>query len=48
MSAPLTTLRRHRGDDLAEWALSKRGRENLALVVLAAACITGIVLIGWL
>lgn len=49
MSAPLTTLRHHhRGDDFAEWALSRRGRENLALLGLAVVCVAGIVLIGWL
>ena len=33
-------------DDLIEYTLSKRGRENLALTVLAASCVAGIVAIG--
>lgn len=33
-------------DDAIEYALSKRGRENVALVVLATSCVAGIVAIG--
>ena len=36
----------YRLDDLIEYALSKRGRENVALTVLAASCVAGIVVIG--
>ncbi len=36
---------RYRVDDFIEYALSKRGRENLTLVVLAASCLAGIVVI---
>lgn len=37
---------RYRLDDLIEYALTKRGRENVSLAVIAAACIAGIVAIG--
>jgi hypothetical protein len=37
---------RYRLDDLIEYTLSKRGRENMALVVLATSCVAGIVAIG--
>jgi hypothetical protein len=37
---------RYRLDDLIEYTLSKRGRENLALTVLAASCVAGILAIG--
>jgi hypothetical protein len=33
-------------DDFLEWAISKRGRENLALVALTVACVAGIVIVG--
>jgi hypothetical protein len=33
-------------DDAIEYALSKRGRENVALVALAAGCVAGIFAIG--
>jgi hypothetical protein len=36
---------RYRFDDLIEYALSKRGRENLTLMLLAAGCVAGIVVI---
>jgi hypothetical protein len=36
----------HRLDDFIEYALSKRGRENLALTALTAGCVAGIVVIG--
>lgn len=35
----LTSHRKYRLDDFAEWALSGDGKENIALVVLAAASI---------
>jgi hypothetical protein len=38
--------KRYRFDDLIEYTLSKRGRENVALSVLAASCVAGIVAIG--
>jgi hypothetical protein len=37
---------RYRFDDLIEYTLSKRGRENFALTILAASCVAGIVVIG--
>jgi hypothetical protein len=37
---------RYRVDDLIEYTLSKRGRENMALAFLAASCVAGIVVIG--
>jgi len=37
---------RYRIDDLIEYSLSTRGRENLALVVLATSCVAGILAIG--
>jgi hypothetical protein len=37
---------RYRLDDLVEYTISKRGRENLALTVLAASCVAGILVIG--
>jgi hypothetical protein len=37
---------RYRIDDLIEYSLSARGRENLALVVLATSCVAGILAIG--
>jgi hypothetical protein len=55
MTAPLTTLRakltpsephRYLMDDIFEWALSKRGRENIALSALALGSIAGIYLVG--
>jgi hypothetical protein len=33
-------------DDLVEYALTKRGRENMSLAMIAAACIAGIVAVG--
>jgi hypothetical protein len=36
----------YRGDDFIEYVLSRRGRENLALITLAVGCVAGIVLIG--
>ena len=39
-------MNRYRLDDLIEYTLSKRGRENMALAVLAASCVAGIVVIG--
>jgi hypothetical protein len=36
----------HRLDELIEYALTKQGRENVSLAVIAAACIAGIVAIG--
>jgi len=38
-------MNRYRFDDLVDYALSKRGRENLSLMALAAGCIAGIVVI---
>ena len=35
----------YRVDDLIEYALSKQGKENLALMFLAAGCIAGIAVI---
>lgn len=37
---------RYKLDDMIEYTLSKRGRENTALVVLAAGCVAGIFAIG--
>ena len=37
---------RYRLDDLIEYALTKRGRENVSLALIAAGCIAGIVAIG--
>jgi hypothetical protein len=37
---------RYRIDDFIEYAMTKRGRENVALTVLAAGCLAGIVAIG--
>lgn len=42
----LTSHKRYRLDDAVEWALSARGRENLALAVGAAACIGLIIVLG--
>ena len=39
-------MNRYRLDDFLEYALSKRGRENVALAALAASCVAGIVVIG--
>jgi hypothetical protein len=39
-------MSRYRFDDLIEYTLTKRGRENVALAVLAAGCVAGIVVIG--
>jgi hypothetical protein len=36
----------YRLDDFIEYTLSRRGRENVALAVIAAGCIAGIVAIG--
>lgn len=36
---------RYRVDDFIEYALSKRGRENLTLALLAAGCVAGIFVI---
>jgi hypothetical protein len=33
----------YRFDDIVEYALSKRGRENVALVLIAAGSVAGIV-----
>jgi hypothetical protein len=37
---------RYKLDDLIEYALTKRGRENVALSLLAASCVAGILVIG--
>jgi hypothetical protein len=37
---------RYRLDDFIGYARTKRGRENMALTVIAAGCIAGIVVIG--
>lgn len=37
---------RYRLDDFIEYALTKQGRENVALALLAAGCVMGVVLIG--
>jgi len=37
---------RYRIDDFIEYARTKRGRENMALTLIAAGCIAGIVAIG--
>jgi hypothetical protein len=41
-----STMERYRFDDFIEYTLSKRGRENVALTLLAASCVAGIVVIG--
>jgi hypothetical protein len=55
MTAPITTLRaklqpsephRYLADDFAEWAMSKQGREDIALFLLAAGCIGLIIALG--
>ena len=33
-------------DDFIEYAMSRRGRENLSLALLAAGCVAGIVVIS--
>lgn len=40
------SMDRYRVDNFIEYALSKRGRENLALMCLAAGCVAGIVVLG--
>jgi len=40
------SMNRYRLDDVIEYTLSKRGRENVALAFLAASCVAGIVVIG--
>lgn len=37
---------RYRFDDFIEYAMTKRGRENVALAVLAAGCLVGVVVVG--
>jgi hypothetical protein len=37
---------RYRFDDFIEYALSRQGRESLALVTIAVGCVAGIVLLG--
>jgi hypothetical protein len=37
---------RYRLDDLIEYTLTKRGRENMALALLAVGCVAGILTIG--
>lgn len=39
-------MTRYRMDDIIEYTLTKRGRENVALTLLAASCVAGIVVIG--
>jgi hypothetical protein len=39
-------MNRYRLDDFLEYRLSKRGRENMALAVLAASCVAGIALLS--
>ena len=41
-----STMNRYRLDDLIEYTLSPRGRENVALTLLAASCVAGILAIG--
>ena len=36
----------YRLDDLIEYTLTKRGRENMALALLAGCCVAGIIAIG--
>jgi hypothetical protein len=38
-------MNRYRFDDFIEYTLSKRGRENLTLMLLAAGCVAGIVVL---
>jgi hypothetical protein len=38
-------MNRYRFDDFIEYALSKRGRENLTLMLLAGGCVAAIVVI---
>lgn len=55
MTAPIPTLRRrnhivtqhYRLDDLIEWGLSSRGRENVGLALLAASCVGLIFALRW-
>lgn len=37
---------RYHFDNFIEYARTKRGRENMALTMIAAGCIAGIVVIG--
>ncbi len=39
-------MSRNRVDDFLEHSLTKRGRENVALAVLAPSCLAGIVLLN--
>lgn len=39
-------MSRNRLDDFLEHRLTKQGRENVALTILAASCVAGIVLIN--
>ncbi|HEV7769265.1 MAG TPA: hypothetical protein VGO66_01260 [Solirubrobacterales bacterium] len=39
-------MNRYRFDDFIEYTLTRRGRENVALGLLAAGCMAGIVAIG--
>lgn len=45
-SVTKSTMTRYRIDDLIEYALTKKGRENMALTLLAAGCLAGIIAIG--
>ena len=42
----LSSHRKNRVDDALEWALSREGRENIGLAVLALGSVAAIVLIG--
>jgi hypothetical protein len=39
-------VKRHRLDDFLEYGLTKQGRENVALAVLATSCLAGIFLLN--
>jgi hypothetical protein len=39
-------MNRYRMDDLIEYTLTDRGRENIALALLAVGCVAGLVVLG--
>jgi hypothetical protein len=41
-----TEMNRYRLDELIEYSRTKRGRENVALTLLAASCVAGVFVIN--
>jgi hypothetical protein len=41
-----TEMSRYRLDELIEYSRTKRGRENVALTLLAASCVAGVFVIN--